>query len=134
MFSFLHTFSLLSNSPSKTPRIKETSEDWRAAPFLAFFNWGEEFGQNKTAHLLETEKRGTYPPGDCKCRERCWQLSIHRSHFPRRAPGKLQTEGPFKPCLSTELPFAEPDRKRRLNDTLTICRLPRWLYKPGWLH
>lgn len=62
VFSFLHPFSLLSNSPSKAPRTKEISEDWRAAPSSACFNWGEEFGPNKTAHLLETEKRGTHSP------------------------------------------------------------------------
>lgn len=60
--SFLHSFSLLSNSPSKAPRTKEISEDWRAAPSSVCFNWGEEFVQNKIAHLLETEKRGTHSP------------------------------------------------------------------------
>lgn len=89
--------------------LKSTEDErdlWRlgAVPFSACFNWGEEFGQNKTAHLVETEKKGTHPPGDCKCRVR--QAGSfpsfppgHGSHSPRRARGSYRQRGLSNPAF-----------------------------------
>lgn len=103
VFSFLHPFSSLSNSPSKAPRTKEISEDWRQ-PLSQPASTRERSLDKIKQHICWRQRRGGHIPLGTANAE--WEpLTAHRSHSPRHAPGELQTEGPFKPCLSTEFPL-----------------------------
>lgn len=91
-------------------------------------------------HLCWRQRRGGHIPLGTANAE--WEMlaAFHSTHQhtvpipPGMLPGSYRQRGLSNPAFPQSFPFAEPDRKRRLNDTLTVCRLPWWLHKPGWLH
>lgn len=61
VFSFLHPFSLLSNSSSKAPRTKEISEDWRQ-PLSQPASTRERSLDKIKQHICWRQRRGGHIP------------------------------------------------------------------------